>query len=65
MRPQHRGEAGAAGRQEKTVYSHCEIANFMPYIVGHFTCTVCPGSSAPPEKIFNIFASENEVYPIY
>ena len=27
--------------------------------------TVCPGSSAPPEKIFNIFASENEVYTIY
>ena len=27
--------------------------------------TVCPGSSDPPGKIFNIFASENEVYPIY
>ena len=27
--------------------------------------TVCPGSSDPPEKIFNIFASENEVYTIY
>ena len=27
---------------------------------------VCPGSSAPPEKkIFNIFASEIEVYTIY
>ena len=25
-------------------------------------CTVCPGSSDPPEKILNIFASENEVY---
>ena len=24
--------------------------------------TVCPGSSDPPEMIFNIFASENEVY---
>ena len=24
--------------------------------------TVCPGSSDPPEKILNIFASENEVY---
>ena len=22
--------------------------------------TVCPGSSDPPEKMFNIFASENE-----
>ena len=27
--------------------------------------TVCPGSSDPPEKIFNLFASENEVYTIY
>ena len=27
--------------------------------------TVCPGSSDPPEKIFNIFASEHEVYTIY
>ena len=27
--------------------------------------TVCPESSDPPEKIFNIFASENEVYTIY
>ena len=27
--------------------------------------TVCPGSSDPPEKIFIIFASENEVYTIY
>ena len=27
--------------------------------------TVCPGSSDPPEKIFNIFESENEVYTIY
>ena len=27
--------------------------------------TVCPGSSDPPEKIFNIFASENEGYTIY
>ena len=27
--------------------------------------TVCPGSSDPPKKIFDIFASENEVYTIY
>ena len=27
--------------------------------------TVCPGSSDPPEKIYDIFASENEVYTIY
>ena len=27
--------------------------------------TVCPGSSDPPEKLFDIFASENEVYTIF
>ena len=27
--------------------------------------TVCPGSSDPPEKILNIFASENEVYTVF
>ena len=27
--------------------------------------TVCPGSSDPPEKILNIFESENEVYTIF
>ena len=31
----------------------------------HKVVTVCPGSSDPPEKIFNIFASENEGYTIY
>ena len=30
-----------------------------------FSFTVCPGSSNPPEMIYNIFASENEVYTIY
>ena len=28
----------------------------------HYGNTVCPGSSDPPEKLINIFASENEVY---
>ena len=28
-------------------------------------CTVCPGSSDPPEKIFHMFASEKEVYTIF
>ena len=27
--------------------------------------TVCPGSCDPPEKILNIFPSENEVYTIF
>ena len=27
--------------------------------------TVCPESSDPPEKLLNIFASENEVYTIF
>ena len=30
-----------------------------------YDSTVCPGSSDPPEKIFDIFASENEVYTIF
>ena len=30
-----------------------------------YNSTVCPGSSDPPEKIFSIFASENEVYTVY
>ena len=30
-----------------------------------FSFTVCPGSSNPPEMIYNIFASENEVFDIY
>ena len=30
-----------------------------------FISTVCPGSSDPPEKIFIIFASENEGYTSY
>ena len=30
-----------------------------------FFVTVCPGSSDPPEKISNIFVSENEVYTIF
>ena len=35
------------------------------FILHTYTYTVCPGSSDPQEKIFNIFASENEVYTIY
>ena len=30
-----------------------------------FNGTECPKSSDPPEKTFNRFASENEVYTIY
>ena len=29
------------------------------------TDNVCPRSSDPPEKLLNIFASENEVYTIF
>ena len=32
---------------------------------GIFTHTVCPGSSDPAENLFDIFASENEVYTLY
>ena len=37
----------------------------LDYLPGENIHTVCPGSSDPPEKIFNIFPSENEVYSIY
>ena len=30
-----------------------------------YNYTVCPESSDPSEKLFNIFASENEVYTIH
>ena len=32
---------------------------------GKLQATVCPGSSDPPEKVINIFASENKVHTIY
>ena len=38
------------------------VESEMNSAIGH---TVCPGSSDPPEKMFYIFASENEVYTIY
>ena len=43
--------------------------SLLVYLYGIFACqkhsyTVCPGSSDPPEKIFNIFAAENEVYAV-
>ena len=47
-----------------------KIFKFMNYPLNCFkktqkSTTVCPGSSDPSEKIFDIFASENEVYTIY
>ena len=42
-----------------------EHSNLHRYSVRSTSVTVCPGSSDPPEKIFNIFASENEGYTIY
>ena len=33
--------------------------------VGTYKTAACPGSSDPPQKIFNIFASENGVYTIF
>ena len=53
-----------------------EIGNFIFFrhlIISMIKCseltfdisTVCPGSSDPPEKTFNTFASEIAVYTIY
>ena len=50
-------------RQRKEEGIEIEYLNGRtPLLLSH---TVCPGSSDPPEKIFNIFAPENEVYTIY
>ena len=49
----------------KLVYSLCFVENNCTTYQGEYLYTVCPGSSDPPEKIFNIFASENDVYPIH
>ena len=40
---------------------------YMKWVTTSWTVsyTVCPGSSDPPEKILNIYASENEVYTIF
>ena len=54
-----------------SVPSHLPLAWTIEVMESSSACysviavTVCPGSSDPPEKIFNIFASENEVYTIY
>ena len=39
--------------------------NYLNNIFCSLCCTVCPGSSDPPEKILNIFASKNEVFTIF
>ena len=36
----------------------------VKYIIGFLQVILYPGSSDPPEKIFNIFASENEGHTI-
>ena len=42
---------------------HLYKKNIYYYLLKNID-TVCPGSSDPPEKICNVFASENEVYTI-
>ena len=37
----------------------------IKWITTSWVYTVCPGSSDPPGKLLNIFASENEVYTIF
>ena len=39
--------------------------DLTPMYIVHYVDTVCPGSSDPPEKISDIFTSENEVYTIF
>ena len=48
------------------VRAHQEEINITYWFVfNEATYTVRPECSDPPEKIFNTFASENEVYTIY
>ena len=53
------GPSSALGH---TVLTVCPRSNDPLYILKR--TTVCPGSSDSPEKILNIFASENEVYRV-
>ena len=47
---------------KRFIFLHnCATCSELPYDIS----TVCPGSSDPPEKIINIFASEKGVYTIY
>ena len=46
--------------------SSCHLLTiYLSFSILPKSCTVCPGSSDPPEKMYNIFASENEFYTIY
>ena len=42
-----------------------QLVRTMVLILDGNVGTVCPGSSDPPQKMFNIFASEIEVYTIF
>ena len=39
-------------------------SNWLAEVMQTESVTVCPGSSDPSEKIFNMFASENEVHQL-
>ena len=54
-------------RQGGVILGYRMIDRYIGMWVGRMIdrYTVCPGSSYPSEKMFNIFASENEVYTIY
>ena len=53
-------------KRHKLFYIHI-IYNIVIRLLlcGTHTYRMCPGSSDPSEKIFNIFASENKVYASY
>ena len=42
-----------------------EFSSVFIFLESKYKYTVCPGSSDPPEKIFYIFASENQVYTVF
>ena len=57
------GEGGQSQNEERRQEDRHRTGNLLDFTRKHGT--VRPGSSDPPEKIFNIFASENKVYTIY
>ena len=56
---------GVADSDSHILVSRIRIGICQNVLIWIRHTTVCQGSSDPPEKIFYIFASENEAYTIY
>ena len=72
IRPMHERKKGLGSGSRTYLYLVPNKMNLLStsFFGGHKIdmidkCTVCPGSSDPQEKIFNRFASDNEVHAIF